>query len=55
MNALKVVIIIHNIHMNIMGNAMKIVQMILYMMKTIIKRINANVNQKNALYVQMYL
>ena len=42
MNALKVVIIIHNINMNIMENVMKIVQMDFYMMNLII--INVNVN-----------
>ena len=44
MNVLKVVIIVQNIHMNIMENVMKIVQMDFYMMKIKIKLINVNVN-----------
>ena len=43
MNALKVVIIVYNIYMNIMENVMIIVQMDIYMMK-IINCINVNVN-----------
>ena len=44
MNVLRVVIIVHNINMNIMEDAMKIVQMDFYMIKIIIKWINVNAN-----------
>ena len=44
MNVLKVVIIVHNINMNIMENVMKIVQMDFYMIIMVIRLINANAN-----------
>ena len=43
-HVLKVAIIISNIHMNIMENAMIIVIMDFYMMIIIIKLMNVNVN-----------
>jgi len=44
MNVLKVVIIVHNINMNIMENVMKIVQMDFYMIIMVIRLINVNAN-----------